>query len=177
MVLLRKRAEFNDPNALRNIAMCYASGKLGLPVDQAKCVDLLRQSADHGCLEAQYQLGVYHYDGEMGVEQNGYEALKWWERAAEGGDLIALHNLGGLEQNNGNHVAAMRHYRLSASVGNKDSMEALIDYFEYGLLRHGDLAKTVQAFYLARDEIMSEDRNQYIAHLKRTGKYREGYDM
>lgn len=38
----------------------------------------------------------------------------------------------------------------------------LIYFFERGLLYHGDLAGTLQAFYLARDEMKSDDRDGYI---------------
>ena len=48
-------------------------------------------------------------------------------------------------------------------------MISLIARFEDGLLRHGDLAETMQAFYLARAEMKSKDRDRYIIHLKETG--------
>ena len=169
---LRKRVEHKDPKALYNMAMCYGFGHLGLSVDQEKCIDLLLQSADLGFPDSQYQLGCYYYDGEMGLERNQEEAIKSWEKAAEGGNLLAQHNLGSAENNtNGNYAAAIHHWQLSASGGFKLAMNGLIDYFEDGLLHHGDLAETLQAFYLARAELRSEDRDEYIEHLKRIGKY------
>ena len=93
------------------------NGGLGLPVDQTKCIDLLRESAGLGCSVAQYQLGAFHSTGAMGIEKNEEEELKYWETAAEGSDLISRHNLGCTEDQNGDHVAAMRHWRLSASGG------------------------------------------------------------
>ena len=39
----RKRVELKDLEAMYSLAMAYASGGFGLPVDQAKCVDLLRE--------------------------------------------------------------------------------------------------------------------------------------
>ena len=54
---LRKRAELKDPQALLNMAMYCGFGRYGLPVDQAKCIDLLLQSADLGFPDSQYQLG------------------------------------------------------------------------------------------------------------------------
>ena len=47
--------------------------------------------------------------------------------------------------------------------------------FEKGLLHHADLAETLRAFYLARAEMKSEHRDQYIKYLKNTGKYKEEY--
>jgi hypothetical protein len=83
-----------------------------------------------------------------------------------------------MEGMNGDPVAAMRHWRLSASGGYRKSMVALLTVcFEIGLLHHNDLAETVQAMYLARAEMTSEDRSQYIEHLKRTGRYEAEYDQ
>jgi len=59
----------------------------------------------------------------------------------------------------------------------KRSMNDLICmYFEKGRLHHADLAETLQAFYLARAELRSEDRDECIEHLKRIGKYQDEYD-
>ena len=178
VVRLQKRAKKNDPNALLSIAInVYGLGQLGLPVDQAKCIDLLRQSDDLGFPPAQAQLGDFYHDGEMGLEQNDEEALKYWEKAAEGGHLPALYNLGCIESNSGNSTAAQHHLRLAASWGHKMSMGALILCFEAGMLYHADLAKSLQAFYRARDEMKSEDRDQFIKLLKETGEYKEEYDV
>ena len=115
--------------------------------------------------------------GEMGLEQNEEEALKYWEKAAEGGNLLAQHNLGSAENNtNGNYAAAIHHWQLSASGGLKLAMNCLIDAFEDSVLHHCDLAETLKAFYRARAEMRSEDRDEYIAHLKMTGEYKEEYE-
>ena len=166
---LRKRVERKDPNALFAMALSYRDRR-GLSADQVKCIGLLRESADLGFPPAQYRLGCFHYFGELaemglGLEQNEEIAHKYYEQAAEGGDVRARHNLGCAEYDSGDYVAAMRHFRLSASGGHKRSMGALIACFEGGLLRHGDLAEALQAFYLARGELESEDRDQYMKRL------------
>ena len=173
----RKRVELKDPQALRAMAMHYGKGELGLRMDQTKCIELMRQSADLGCPAAQYNLGCYYHFGEMGLEQNVEEALKYFTEAAEDGDLVARHNLGCVEEESGDHVAAMRHWRQSASGGFKKSMENLIVFFEHGDLRHGDLAEILQVFYRARAEMKSEDRDKFIKHLKETGEYNEEFDL
>ena len=58
---LRKRVELKDPNALFSMAMKYGDGARGLPVDELKCIDLLRQAAGLGFPSAQYQLGNFHH--------------------------------------------------------------------------------------------------------------------
>jgi hypothetical protein len=176
LVRLRKGIERKDPQALCNMAVAYRFGTLGLPVDQARSIDLFRESSGLGCSDAQSALGDIYHAGRMGLEPNEEEGLKYFKEAAEGGDLMSRHNLGYIEEKNGNRVAAMRHYRLSASGGYRISMEALIEDFENGKLRHGDLAETLQAFYLARAEMKSVDRDEYIEYMKRTGQHDEVYE-
>ena len=174
---LRKRVERKDPRALCNMGMEYSDGGLGLPVDQAKSIELLRQSADLGFPPAQYQLAACYYNGEMGLKEDQEEANKCWEKAAKGGHLPSLHNLGSIEYENGDYVTAMRHWRLGASGGYRGSAEHLIECFEKWLLHHADLAETLQAMYRSKAEMKSEDRAKYIKHLKATGEYKEEYDL
>ena len=164
----RKRVERKDPEALFSMSMYYHDGDHGLPVDHAKCIELLRESADLGHPCALHELGIVYDAGTMGLDQNEEEAIKCWEKAAEGGQVLSRHNLGCMEGRNGDDVAALRHFRLSALGGLKASMDSLLARFEDGLLRHGDLGETLQAFYIARAEMRSEDRDLYIEYLKNT---------
>ena len=158
------------------MAVNHGHGRLGLPVDHAKCMELLRQSADLGFRNAQYNLGIFYEAGEMGLEQNEAEAVKNWMEAAEGGHVLSRNSLGCDEYKNGDNAAAMRHWRLAASSGHRESIGALIECFEDGLLHHADLAETLQSMYVARAEMRSKDRDMYIAHLKSTGAYNEEYE-
>ena len=173
---VRKRAALNDKRALLNLAWKLGNGTHGLPVDRAKCIELLRQSADLGFCDAHHMLGEFYRNGEMGLEQNEEEAIKCWEKAAECGHLHARHNVGAVEFRDSDVVAAMRHLRLAASGGFGDSIESLIRCFERGWLHHADLSETMQAYYLARDEMRSDDRKRYIQHLKDIGEYEPEHD-
>ena len=174
---LSKRVELKDQTALCNMALYHGHGHYGLPVDQAKCIDLLREAANHGCPAAHYQLGIFYQTGDMGLEQNEEEALRYFEEAAEGGKIRARYNVGCAEYQNGDYSAAMRHFRLSAAGGSRRSVTNLIVCFENGDLHHQDLAETLQAMYRSRAEMKSEDRDQFIKLLKETGEYQEEYDV
>ena len=189
LTLLSRRVECRDPEALCSMAMVHGYGQLGLPVDQTKCIDLLREAADLGSPGAQHQLGVFYLNGEMGLAQNEEEALKHWEQAAESGHVQAQHSLGCMKAEQSycrntslsirctNHVAAMRHFRMAASAGYRISMESLIARFELGFLHHSDLAETLQEMYRSRSELKSEGRDQYIKYLKLAGEYKAEYDV
>ena len=176
LVRLRKRVALKDPVAMHTLAMNYSDGDHGLSVDQAKCIELLFESAGLGCPRSQYQLGDFYDNGEMGLEQNKEEALKYWVKAAEGGHLVSRHNLG-TRMVMDDVAAAMCHWRLSASGGLRPSMVSLIVCFENGVLHHADLAETLQFFFRSRAEMKSEERHQWIKHLKTTGEYKEEYDI
>ena len=172
LAMKRERVEHNDPFAMYNLGCKHGLGRLGLPVDQAKCIDLLRQSAGLGCAVAWYTLGIFHHTGDMGLEQNEEEAVKCWKQAAKGGDTNALHNLGCIAEGNGDFVAAMCNWRLAASGGDRLPMGALIECcFEKDLLHHAGLSETLRAMYRARAELKSDDRDAHIQYLKVTGKY------
>ena len=59
----------------------------------------------------------------------------------------------------------MRHFRLSASGGDRKSIGLLIDSFELGILQHGRLAETLQVMYSSLAEMRSEDRDEFVKHL------------
>ena len=173
---LRKRVERKDPQALCNMALDYGFGEFELPVDQGKCIELLRESASLGFPPAQFQLGVFYSHGCMGLEQNHEKAIQLWEKAAKGGYLPAIDSLGCTAHGAGHHVAAMRHFRLSASHGDRRSATDLIGYFQRGFLHHGDLAGALQAMYRAIADMRSKERDEFIEYLKEEGKYNEMYD-
>ena len=56
-------------------------------------LDTVRQAADQGDAEAQYNLGLMYVNGE-GVPKDDAEAVRWYRLAAEQGDASAQHNLG-----------------------------------------------------------------------------------
>ena len=168
-----KRIQLKDPNATLSLAMKCGFGLHGL---SDLFIDLIREAADLGFPPAQYQLGCYHDYGSMGLEQNEKEGRKYYEKAVEGGHILSLHNLGCILNASGNHVAAMRHWRLAASGGSTCSMDDLIECFEEGFLHHSDLAATMQVMYRSRAEMKSDHRDQYIKHLKKTGEYEDYLD-
>jgi hypothetical protein len=56
-------------------------------------IEDLRKRAENGDLHAQFKLGAA-YDWGSGVERNGAETIKWYQRAAEGGLAEAQNSLG-----------------------------------------------------------------------------------
>lgn len=88
--------------------------------DYATAMRGLRQLADQGDDNAQYNLGIMYFEGH-GVPKNDAEAVKWYRLAANQGNAAAQYNLGviyaegyGVPQD---YAEAAKLYRLSADQG------------------------------------------------------------
>ena len=63
------------------------------------------------------------------MERDDTEAVRWYRRAAEQGDVLAQYNLGWMYENGRgvgrDRVEAVRWYRLAAEQGDADAQRAL----------------------------------------------------
>lgn len=89
----RSRAEWGDTRAQLWMAALYSEGYGGAPKDVEEALRWLRQAAEQGSPEGQWQLGFAYVDGE-GVVQDTEEAAKWYRRAAEQNDPMGQVSLG-----------------------------------------------------------------------------------
>lgn len=115
-------------------ALLVAFGKAarGVEAGEPGALAKLKAIAEAGHPPAQFYLGKLYETGEHGVTQNLADARRWTERAAEGGDAAAMHNLalfdfrgeGGTQD----LAAAARWFRAAAEQGIVDSQ------FNLGLL-------------------------------------------
>ncbi len=99
-------------------------------------VALLRNAAASGLTMAQYRLAKIYEFGAAGVPADLVEARQWTERAAAGGNLRAMHDLGvyfargeGVAQDD---TAAFRWFRQAAEFGVADSQYNLGVLYEQG---------------------------------------------
>jgi TPR repeat protein len=88
----------------------------------------IRQRADQGDPEAQFELGTL-YDSGVNVEQNSAEAVRWYLKAAEQGNALAEVNLGSMYlAGKGiikNLAEAVRWYSKAADQGEASGQFAL----------------------------------------------------
>lgn len=118
-----------DPEAQYFMGRCYAKGG-GVPQDDTKAAEYLRQSAAQGYAKAQNDLGTCHAQG-LGVPRDYVEAVTWFRLAAEQGDPLAEYSLGmsyalgrGVPTN---MVEAVKWYELAAGQHQIDAILALGD--------------------------------------------------
>jgi localization factor PodJL len=110
----------------------YVSAVKGVEAGEPGALARLKAIAEAGHPAAQFYLGKLYEVGEHGVRQDLAEARRWTERAAEGGDPAAMHNLALFEfRGEGGPqdlASAARWFRSAAEQGIVDSQ------FNLGLL-------------------------------------------
>jgi localization factor PodJL len=145
-------AEFADsprpPAQLADALLtAYASAVKGVEAGEPGALAKLRAIAEAGHPPAQFYLGKLYETGDHGVKQSLSEARRWTQRAAEGGDAAAMHNLalfnfrgeGGAQD----LAVAARWFRAAAEQGIVDSQYNLGLLYQSG---SGVEADPVQAY-------------------------------
>ena len=80
----KQASERGDIYAQEKLAYCYYNGKGGLKRDYEEAAKRYLELDKHGSIRASYYLAMMNYEGN-GFEKNEDEALKWAEKAMNGG--------------------------------------------------------------------------------------------
>ena len=107
-----------NPEALLALATMIAQGWRGLDGDEDRALELEKMAASMGHPRALSRLGDRYSRGDV-VEEDHAQAILWWRRAAEAGDVDAMSNLIDLrESDNPRERAEGEHWlKLAASRG------------------------------------------------------------
>ena len=122
----------------QSLAAQAAGTSVPLPTsapDSASEFDKDKKLAENGNVIAQYNLGVYYYNG-VGVAVDYSEAVKWSRKAAEQGDAAAQSNLGvcyytgnGVPQD---YAEAVKWFQMAADQGNAIAQSILAASYANG---------------------------------------------
>ena len=151
-----------NANAFSHLARYYALGSGGLSQDRQKSNELLLKAGELGYAMAYYNLGV-GYDNGHGVERDIKKAVYYFELAAMNGHITARHALGCREVEAGNVDRAVKHWKIAARAGYKDSLDAI--HGMYAKKPKGDVTKdeyanTLRAYQKRREEMKSDERDK-----------------
>lgn len=131
----------------------YASAVRAVEAGEAGGLSRLKQVAEAGYAPAQFYLAKLYETGVSGVVKNIAEARRWTERAAEGGDRSAMHNLALYEfRGEGGPqdlAAAARWFKKAAEAGVVDSQYNLALLYETGSGVEKDLGEAYKWFSIA----------------------------
>ena len=125
--ILEPLAKAGDAEALYRLGLMHYAGK-GVPENERRAVELLKDSAERGNVNAMYQLGnAFTFGNETPrmVADSDVEAAQWYYRAAKLGNADAQYSLGllfmagkGLEKNTKEATYWMQE---AAKRGHKDA--------------------------------------------------------
>ena len=85
-------------------------------------------------------------------------AKHYWELAAIGGDVVARHNIGLLEEKAGNMNRAVKHWMIAARAGWDKSLESIRECFMNGYATKDDFELALRAHKEAKDETKTTQR-------------------
>lgn len=107
-----------NPEALLALSVMVAQGWRGCDGDEDRALELEKQAASMGHPRALCRLGDRFACGNV-VEQDLAQAIMWWRRAAEAGDVNAMSNLIALRESDDPREAAEgQHWlKIAASRG------------------------------------------------------------
>ncbi|EJK76900.1 hypothetical protein THAOC_01310, partial [Thalassiosira oceanica] len=94
------------------------------------------------------------------LESACHVAAEFWSKAATKGHIQSRYNLGCIESQKGNHDHAVRHWLISAKMGNKDSVENIKRAFEAGIATKEQYTQVLREYQDAVEEMKSHDRDE-----------------
>jgi localization factor PodJL len=121
-----------------DLAAAYDAAVRAIEAQEPGAVEGLKKTANLGYAPAQLYLASLYENGRVGVKKDLAEARRWTERAAQGGDRTAMHNLAlyafeGVGGQPKNAPLAAQWFRRAADLGLVDSQYNLGRLYEQGL--------------------------------------------
>ncbi|EJK66437.1 hypothetical protein THAOC_12653, partial [Thalassiosira oceanica] len=150
LAMIQTRVAKKDLEAINFLGDQYYFGDLGLPTDMQKAVELWEEAAELG----------------YGVQQDKAKGAEFYTKAAVQGHAESRYNLGCYEEIiMGNHDRAVRHFLISAKMGDKSSVEKITKFFMAGLATREQYAEALKGYQGAVEEMKSHDRDEAKAFL------------
>ena len=162
LAMLQKRIAAGDADAVEFLAGSYYHGDhLGLKKDVLRAVELWTEAAELGSSKAHFELGRSYYNGD-GVWQDKAKGVGHWQHAAMKGNVESRHGLGTAEYNAGNYHLAVKHFLISAMMGDKDSLDEIKTFFSQGIATKEQYAEALNGYQNAEEETKSHQREEAI---------------
>ena len=158
--LAKKRVKANDPDALHQMGVRHDD--LG---EYRKAFEYYTKAADLGHAYAHFCLSVMYHEGQ-GVKRDLKKRVYHLEEAAIGGHPDARFNLGVHEHSNGRTNRAVKHWIISAKLGDDISLDNVKLGFMDGFVSKADYASALRGHQAAVDATKSEQRDAAEAFFK-----------
>jgi len=156
--MIQKRVSKGDAEAINHLVGQYYKGYLGLAKDVPRAIELWKEAAELGSVEAHYNLGFNYGDS---VEEDKPRGICHWQEAAMKGHVFSRHNmLGNSEFNEGNCKLAVRHWMISTKMGDEGSLNEIRRMFMRGHATKAQYAEALRGFGHAVEEMKSHQRDE-----------------
>ena len=162
--MVQARVEKKDPEAISLLGEGYFHGNLGLQKDMQRAIELWTEAAELGSIAALYSLALSYNRGE-GVQQDEAKGAEFYTKAAMQGHVDSRHNLGHYEAQKLKLDHAVKHYLISAKMGDGDSVEIIKTMFKEGLATKEQYAQALRGCQDAVEEMKSPERDEVKKRL------------
>lgn len=165
-----KRVEQGDPEAQNTLGDAYCGDFYceGLDKDYAKAYALYLKAAAQNYAPALINLGNMCHNGHH-VKQNDSDAERWYLKAAELGDPMALDTLGCFYGFFNDHEKAMQYFLKAAEKGYAPSCNNIGNMYYYGDGVQKDYKKAFEWYYKSAEQ--NNPRAQFnLGFLYENGK-------
>ena len=159
LLLIQKRIEAGDADAMEILANKYHYGKWGLEKDVKRAMNLRTKAAELGSLNAHFNLGLSFFNGE-GAEQDHARAVNHLQYAAMKGHAESRSVLGFTELYKMNHHLAVKHFLISAKMGEKIPLDVIKKMFMDGIATKAQYADALRGYQDAVEETKSHQREE-----------------
>lgn len=166
---LRQAAANGEPRAAFEVGQRYAEGR-GVAQNWVAALEWFRRAAEADFAPAQYRLASGLEKGVAGSRDIA-EAKRWYQAAAEHGNVRAMHNLGVLYANERDIATALPWFQKAGDLGLKDSQFNLGIIHALGSGVKQDLAVSYKWFSLAAaqgDQEAAKKRDDIAQYLDKT---------
>ncbi len=150
--ILMRRVSADDPIALTKIGSIRQEGG-----DYNNAAELYTRAAELGDVNAHFQLALL-YHGGRGVEMDEKKELHHLEEATIGGHPAARRNLSSFEGGRGRQDRGIKHLIIAVKMGCDESLDALKNFYQMGLVSKEILAGALRAHQAAVDATKSPQR-------------------
>jgi len=166
IAMLQKRVDAKDPDAIEFLGQQYHFGKSVLKKNVPRAFELYKEAAELGSSEAHFRLSNFYLGEKEGIVTQDdvlsldyAKALRHWEEAACGGHVGSRYMLGLHEFNYyGNYERAVRHFLISAKMGDKDSLDKIRDMVAKRGASKEQYADALKGYQDSVEEMTSPER-------------------
>ena len=158
---MEQRMKLLDAEAFFSMAGLFEDGLKGLPKNKKKAFGLYLREL--GSSRAHYNIAQPYLNGYLGLAKNIDKAVYHWELAAMGGHEMARHNIGCIEETDGNMDKAMKHFMIAARSGLDKPLKAVGQGYKVGYVTKAEYTSTLRKYQHTLDEMKSEQRTKAAA--------------